>query len=482
MMGQTGHFYGRGLAGLVAVGLWAVALSGCASLEFAEEHGAVFQQAVQASQSGRPEMAAAAANHYLKGATIDDPKYDRALRVLADNAERLGFSYAASLWYLDIARSRRDVELVDDAVAGLEEISREYAYDRQTILKGFIATADISGLPAQQRAFVSYHQGVDSLRRGLRKWARDAFAEIPENNPYGMRADYVLAVRQLARYDLEEGRERLEGLLEEELPSDLRTKVRRTLARTEFEEKDYEAALEHYRAIQHRAPDHPRLLLEMAWSHYYLGHYRRALGLLIALDAPVYRELIAPRRYLLEALSLRELCQFGPARKAATRLEQRHGGALEDLYEGRPLEESTALRQAAGLRPGGRPVAEFRDRLQVEEAKIDELADDIGPALTEKLRGIYAHGLAEAKRREAEELSDEMRHLAQELLSAEEGVQLILHELGVALLRGQRGSTLEESDLTAGTGDRPVRYRFAGEFWTDELDDLVVQLEDRCIE
>lgn len=469
---------------LLLVGFLIFTLAGCASSRFSEKHGKVYQQAVQASQNDKPAMAAAAAYHYLQGATVDDPKYDRALRVMARNAERLGLSYAASLWFLDIARSRRNVELVDDAVAGLERIIKEYPYDRRTILDGFLATADISGLAPAQQAFVSFEQGTDSFQRGLQKWGLDSFKQIPENNAYRLRAKYVLAARRLARYELNKGRKSLEELLDEDLPRDLETKVHRTLARTEFEVQNYERALEHYRAIQDRAPEHPRLLLEMAWSHYYLGHYKRALGLLIALDAPVYRELIAPRRYLLEALALRKICQFGPARKAAIRLEQRHGDALDDLYRGMPLDRSKSLRQAAGLRAGGRAIAEFRDRIEAEQKMLDKFAKKLGPKLTKRLRAIYEQGVSEARRRENEQLQDEMQQLAQELLSAEEGVRLILHELGVALLRGQRGSTLTEGgNPIESIGPRKrIIYRFNGEFWTDELDDLVVRMEDRCIE
>jgi len=470
-----------GLAGAV---VFALAAAGCAGPQFPEKHGAVFQQAVEASEGNDPAEAAASAYHYIQGATVDDPRYDRALRVLARNTERLGLSYAASMWYLDIARSRRNVALIDDAIAGLERIIREYPYDRETILRGFLASAEITGLAVDQRAFVSYHKGLDSLRRGHEKWAAESFQKIPDGNPYRLRARYALAVREVATYDLETAKEELEKLLEEPLPEDLRVKVRRTLGRTEFEERDYEAALEHYRAIQSRAPDHPRLLLEMAWNHYYLGDYRRALGLLLALDAPAYRELIAPKRYLLEAMSLRKLCQYGPARKAAVRLEQAHGDALDDLYEGVQLERSEPLREAAGVRAGGRRVAEFRDRVAAERDRLEELDRKLGPELIERLEAIYEQGMEEAERREREELTDKARELAGELIEAENGVQLILHELGVSLLRGERESTqsgggelLEQTDVA-----EQVVYRFRGEFWTDELDDLVVQLEDRCIE
>ena len=73
---------------------------------------------------------------------------------------------------------------------------------------------------------------------------------------------------------------------------------------------------------------------------------------------------------------------------------------------------------------------------------------------------------------------------AGELLAAEEGVNLILHELSVGLLRGRNrspGAPLMAAPQVT-TGDRRSYFRFQGEFWTDELDDLVVVAEDRCID
>ena len=74
--------------------------------------------------------------------------------------------------------------------------------------------------------------------------------------------------------------------------------------------------------------------------------------------------------------------------------------------------------------------------------------------------------------------------LTEELLSAREGVRLIIHELGVSLLRGRRrpaGAKEKPAVEVPLTGDR-VFYKFNGEYWTDELDDLVVIAEDRCID
>ena len=465
-------------------------LTGCATIELAEDRDAVFAQAVEASLEGEHELAAAAANRYLEGSTVDDPRYDRAIRILAEASENMGFSYAASLWYLEIAAKRRDVDVLDEAVRGLERIMLEYPYDEATIVRGFVATGDITGLPPEQMAFLNYYQGVNSVRSGLDQWAKQQFDAIPEGSSYRERSQYVLAVELLAEYRLNEARELLDSLVGEDgenletLPPDLQEDLQRTLARIAFEQKRYDDAIELYETIRKTAPDDPSLLLEMAWSNYYAGNYERALGLLIALDAPSYQGLIAPERFLLEALSLRHLCQFEPARNAAVRLRQRYGDAIDDLYEGVPLRESTHLRDAARVREGGRAVGEFRLRVEREAEMAVERAEDFGEGLSETYQEIYKRGLEEAARREDEEITREMEVVAQELLNAEEGVRLILHELGVALLRGRRrpAGAQERMKIEQTFGPDKILYQFRGEFWTDELDDLVVTTEDRCID
>ncbi len=474
---------------LFAAFLGLALMSGCSSLKIAGERDAVFAQAVEASLESDSNLAGAASWRYVSGSTADDPRYDRALRILGESAERLGFTYAASLWYLEIAQARRDVDVVDDAVRGLERIMTQKAFDESTILRGFVASEDLTGLPPEQMAFIYYYQGLNSLRNGLRDWANLQFGLIPKGSPYGARATYVLAVDKLTSYDLSGAQADLEALVADDeekqnLPESLRNDIERTLGRIAFEQNRYRDAIKSYEKLRKTAVNDPSLLLEMAWSHYYLGEYERALGLLIALDAPAYRQLIAPERFLLEALSLRHICQFEPARKAAVRLRAAYGGAIKDLYDGVPIKESEALRGAARLRTAGRGIGDFRVLIEAERKRIDDIEDDIGPEFAKRLRGIYDAGIAEASRREDEELLHEMQAVARELLNSEEGVRLILHELGVALLRGRRRPPGSETRLRIEDtfSESDILYRFEGEFWTDELDDLVVTMEDRCID
>ena len=482
-----GSALGRRCRSKTAAVLIALALTGCAGPSFVDmERDEVFAAAVEASLDERSSYASAAAYSYFRGANVDDPRYDRAMRLLALNSERMGFSYAASLWYLEIARARRDVALVSEAVLGLERVMSTYPHDRSTLVRGFIATAEITGLPPRQQAFVAYHQGLDSVLRGLDDWADSQFAQIPSGSEYALRARYVQLMRLVSAYELDEAIVEIEALLEEKnIPEDLRLEAQRTLARVDFERARWDDALERYETLRQSAPDDPSLLLEMAWTHYYRGEYQRALGLLLALDAPSYGGLIAPERYLLEALSLQKLCQFEPAQRAAVRLRIRHGDAIDDLYNGVPLRQSVALRNAARQRNEGQDVARYRARLARERVMIDEMEGELGKELADGLRAVYDRGLQEAARREDAELERVMVAVGDDLLAAEEGVRLILHELGVSLLRGRRNDPGEpERILTTERFDpqNEVQYLFEGEFWTDELDDIVVRVEDRCID
>ncbi len=457
---------------------------GCAGAPtLPEAREGLFAFAVEQQQAEAHPAAAAAAWRYLAGSSVEDPRYDRALRLLARSAEELGLSWAAALWYLEIAQARRAPALVPEAIRGLRRIIEGGPHDADTLVRGFIGVAEQTGLPPDLQAFVDYHRGLQNARQQL-PWVEARFDALPSGSPYRARADYVQAVRKVAARELESAGEAFTALLEQAPPRDLAVEVRRSLARLAMERAEWPAAIKMYEALRQLAPEDPELLLEMAWAHFHAGDSRRALGLLLALDAPAYRELIAPERFLLEALALRRLCQYGPARRAAVRLRRRHGDALDELYTGKPLMQSAALRRAARRRPNMRALSKFVDRVAAEGRRAEALSSRLGPELGPQLQALYGRGLDEARRRLDARLASEIDVLGEELLAAEEGVRLIQHELGVALLRGRRrpvGPPEVPAPVVAAGGDR-VFFRFEGEFWTDELDDLVVVAEDRCLD
>jgi tetratricopeptide (TPR) repeat protein len=472
---------------LLAAAAWvALAFSPPALAEgVGESRDAAFNAAVDALASGDPAGAARSAWTVLDGLNRDDKRYDRAARLLAVSAEQLGLRYPASLLYLDIAEAKRDPDLVPDALRGLERIVMGGPHDEDTLVAGFLASAEHPNLPPEIQPFIDYLQGLDNARQGLDVWAAARFARLPTASPYAARAAYVRAVQLVAARKLPEASAAFDALLErDDLPADVATDARRSLARLAFEAGRYDDALARYEAIRDRAPDDPALILEMAWTQFHRGDSRRALGLLMALDAPIYADLIAPERFVLEALSLRRLCQFDAARIAAVRLRTQYGEALRDLEAGvRPI-ASVPLRKAARRRGESRSRSAFRESIDRELAWVTGHRRKLGAPLAAGLEQMLRRGLDNATQAEERALSREVRQVAEELLQADEGVRLIQHELAVALLRGRRRpeGPPEAPPVEVRVSDRRTLFAFSGEFWTDELDDLVVTLDDRCVE
>jgi hypothetical protein len=146
-----------------------------------ESRDAAWNVAVTAFASDDFTSAAKAAFTVLDGMSRDDKRYDRAIRLLALSAEALGLRYPASLWFLDIAESKREPELVPDALRGLERIVMGGPHDADTVVAGVSrlrgapqpAARDpaLHRLPAgpRQRAPRAEHLG----RRPLRPPAED---------------------------------------------------------------------------------------------------------------------------------------------------------------------------------------------------------------------------------------------------------------------------------------------------------------------
>ena len=93
---------------------------GCAA-QIPENREVAYTFAVAKLQSGDPAAAAAGAWYYLQGSSVEDPRYDRAQRLLARSSEAMNLTYAATQWHLDIAQGRRDPELLPEAIRGQKD-------------------------------------------------------------------------------------------------------------------------------------------------------------------------------------------------------------------------------------------------------------------------------------------------------------------------------------------------------------------------
>jgi tetratricopeptide (TPR) repeat protein len=423
---------------------------------------------------------------YRQAHAMTDNYYDRAWLVAAEAFRGLGLRHASAMAYRDVASARRDEDLVITALRGIERAVSEGHSDEDSLITDFLAGSDFGTLPPDIAGFVMYVQGRDNARRGLTGWARERFGQIPHSSTYHARGALVASVLLMEEGKLADA-ERVLRAAAREPAADPRSRAMalHTLAQLLFEEQRFDEALRILDRVNPRYVRESDLLLEKAWAEYYRGNSRRSLGLLIALDAPAYALALAPERFILAALDFRRLCHFNLARDSALELRRRHGDALRALRDGQDPENVPDVRDAA-LRTGeARRLALLKAHLEEEKAIVRSHSGELGARLYAYLEGLYANALVDVDGRLTVELRKQAEAIAQSLLDTDEQVALIEHELSVDLLRGRRRPTgvaeLNAASVRNIHGPRAL-YRFDGEYWTDELQDLVVVIEDRCVQ
>jgi len=445
-----------------------------------------YDAAVLELKSENFDTAAREAFQYRESHAQTDDYYDRSWIVAAEAFRGLGLTHASVMAYRDVAEGRRNEDLVITALRGMERALESGHVDEDTLLGGLIAGSDFGTLPDDIAGFVLYHQGRDNARRGLFAWARERFEQISEQNRYRAKALLAEAVLLIEEDDLPAAEAVLRRAARHRR-ADERSKALafHTLARVLFERQHFDEALRVLDRVNPRYVRESDLLLEKAWAEYYRGNSRRALGLLLALDAPAYALALAPERFTLAALAYRRLCHYNRARDSALELRRRHGDALRALREGDDPEQVPDVRDAALRQGEARRLALLVSTLEDEKDELSGYSGSLGSRLYGYLDRLYDHALADLRLRRDVAVRLEAEAVAQQLLDADEQVALLEHELSVDLLRGRRRPT-QQAEVSE-SSVRPIRgpkaiYAFDGEYWTDELQDLIVVAQDRCVQ
>lgn len=423
---------------------------------------------------------------YREGHAQTDDYYDRAWLVAAEAFRGMDLTHASNVAYRDVAEGRRNEDLVITALRGLERAVQGGHSDEDLLVRGFIAGSDFGTLPEDIAGFVLYEQGRDNARRGLVGWARERFTLIPESSPYRARGMLANAVLLIEENKLNEAEVVLREASRQEAADGLaRATALHTLAQVLFERGSYDEALRVLDRVNPRFVRESDLLLEKAWAEYYRGNSRRSLGLLLALDAPAYALALAPERYILAALGYRRLCHYNLARDNALELRRRHGDALRALRNGDDPEEVPDVRSAALRQGEARRLALLVATLEAEKERLGDLEGALGARLHAFLERMYDNSLEDLRLKVKVALRLEAEAIAQQLLDSDEQVALLEHELSVDLLRGRRRPTalveLSQESVRPIRGPKAI-YAFDGEYWTDELQDLIVVVEDRCVQ
>lgn len=416
----------------------------------------------------------------------NDLRRDTAAFHLATALARAGFVQAAIEHYLDVLAGRRVPELLGKTLTELKPLYEQHLLDEGRFVDGVLYGNTYSELSPDVADFVEYLQALTDMRRGFSEWGRGRLDVLAKTKrAYSFPARYLLAVERLSRKDDAAAEKEFRQIIAAEgAPIDIRNQARLALGRILYEKKAYDEAWKVYSRVDFALPLMDVVMLEQAWTHVASGDQQRALGVLVGLDAPVFRDLFAPERDLIRAMALRRLCQYRAAHVAVRQFRAAYAPMLQKIRERVPLTDDPTVRRWATM---GTRLLEERSRLRGmlvrERARAESLSDK---PLAEHLGAIYASGIARADTTINGDLPRAIDQVAEELLRVDEQMSLIVYEIGAGLFKSggdvagaAAPTTLRPADIPAGSSR--VYFKFDGEYWSDELGDYTVLSQDRCV-
>ncbi len=284
---------------------------------------------------------------------------------------------------------------------------------------------------------------------------------------------------------------------------DLREKAFFQLARVHYEHKQFNYALFYYNHIHRDSETWLESLFEASWAWFRLGKYQKALGNLITLDSPFFREEYFPEGLVLRAVTYYENCRYPESNQIVREFKARYQPLhreVEKLLAKAQSPESyykhlLAIQKAPGSGKSGKmlrrilKVALADNDLRLLNASVLEIEKEIRRILKAKrsfATSNFAERMVSFLNTRKADLMKEAGHLTKNrllqqrdflggLISQALRIKLENDTAELEVLKrieaGEEdlGPMLLPYDWSAATDDEKLYWPYQGEYWRDEL-------------
>lgn len=395
--------------------------------------------------------------------------------------KKMNYPMGAFLIFKRIAVGHAGQDAGQEALHQMDLLARDWDLDEQEI-EALVVAYDFYNLHPEIQSFASYHRSLHHLRHGLRDWFVAEEKLVAAGSFWKRLWDFELLMQKIGLNAEENPREALNRVIDDALtPEQIRQKAILQRARIHFETGLFEKAFADYRAFRPQSlRDQGRILLEMAWTQFYLKDFSRALGILESLKVVFYDASLTPERYILEALIYRQLCHYGAVNEVLKQFERTFRKPLVSIRQRKPLSGEVTLARMALMNPRFQKLANVVHNLRAERERLGQIS--LSGETENLLTAYYASKDKELRHRQDLLLEEETRRTAEELLDAEEQMTFLSYSARIDSLRivrqGEERTYHAEAipELTFEKFYWPVKR----EHWLDELPDYKVLISSRC--
>lgn len=367
----------------------------------------------------------------------------------------------------------------------VEEILKKNSLFDELIIGETFIEQDINleskKIPPELKGFLGYILFQSHRQQGFVKWEKMAQKWIAPDTEWSFRFEYDKGLYELYNDRFDNSLKIFQGLMDNEKASDfLRKKAKRQVARLIFEKGEFQKSFEMLKSLQFEQDDRGAILLERAWAKYYMKHYSKALGLLTALDTPLFAQSRTPEMDILKMLIYKELCHYDEVFKVKKAFDVKYKTALDNIKKREVLTANNELMQLALMKPNLKNYSMFIGGLRRDFQWFNQWAAS-GDFLTD----IRARVNLKDKQLQdviALKLNDQIRKTANEMLDWNEQVSFLDYQTKVDSLRLKRSDkelNYRPEAIPLITFDH-LYWLYKGEMWLDELENLRVLVESKC--
>jgi tetratricopeptide (TPR) repeat protein len=284
------------------------------------------------------------------------------------------------------------------------------------------------------------------------------------------------------------------------------------LARIHYEHKQNRYAIFYYDKMPWGGESWLEGLWESSYAHYRIGDYEKALGNLLTLQSPYFRDEWFPESWILKAIIYYENCRYPEARAILEEFHATYEGVHGELARltarsAQPADFFERILEVEKGRGGELPMMRRIMKVAFTDQSVRRLNDSILEVDGEMSRGLglrreafkssaLARELADRLQTERRRLMDEAGARARAKLEYERDAlkELLQQALRIkievarkerealesALSQGGRVDVIRDYRYSVAVSDEHLYWPYDGEFWRDELGTYTYTLTKGC--
>lgn len=395
----------------------------------------------------------------------------------------LKISWGASHILMRLARSNLGSQIAQGALYHLDDIAQKFLTDSEELSEDFLNSQEFGPVHPDIQSFISFHVALYNQAYGFSKWVEPELKRVRPNSYWSSRYRYMVAIGDAARNRTDSAFEKLKRLaVAPETPEPIRNYAEFQLARLIFEKGDLQKAYDIYTGLEGLpVRERGRIVLERAWSKYYMRDYAKALGLLEGLEAPFFAPSRLPEQYVLKMLLYKTLCHYESVESSAEQFRKIYAQSFRNIRKRKDLTTDQALVSRALMGGQLQELANFINQLREERSRLNDYKWD-EYEFYDKMLEAYTRKEKQVRERIQLLLQQKTREAAEELLDVEEQVAFLDYTAKLDRLRiVQRGERrdYQSERVSYLTFDR-IYWPVQEEYWLDELENFTVILKSRC--